>query len=327
MIKLSIIIPVYNVEKFLDDCLKSIFSELCVNDCIEVIVINDGSTDKSLEICKKYEQLIIINKQNGGVSSARNLGIEKSSGEYVMFVDADDSLSKGWKGKVLFHLNANESDIYMFSKTYRDDNQVNKKELFISLIMNNNNNYQYISTPWSKIYKKELLLKNKIKFISEIINGEDQIFNANCIVKSERISMCSDNFYNYRITRSSSTKKFNYKIFESDKIFHKELSIILSSNLLDLNLNEVQMINNFVVKNNIYVLSLRMTYSGKYSIFKNNTFYFKEYFKKLTSDCNLGFFKNFIVYLLKKNFNFLVYIILRLKNTYMCFKKEQMISI
>ena len=92
MSKVSIIIPVYNVEKYLDKCLKSVLNQTYKN--IEIIVINDGSTDNSLKICKKYKdkRIVLIDKENGGVSSARNKGLELASGKYITFVDSDDWL-------------------------------------------------------------------------------------------------------------------------------------------------------------------------------------------------------------------------------------------
>ena len=85
MSKVSIIIPVYNVEKYLDKCLKSVLNQTYKN--IEIIVINDGSTDNSLKICKKYKdkRIVLIDKENGGVSSARNKGLELASGKYITF--------------------------------------------------------------------------------------------------------------------------------------------------------------------------------------------------------------------------------------------------
>jgi len=92
--KISIIVPIYNSEKYLKRCIESILKQTYTN--IELILINDGSEDKSLEICEEYkkndERIIIVNKENEGVSVARNIGIEKATGELISFVDADDYL-------------------------------------------------------------------------------------------------------------------------------------------------------------------------------------------------------------------------------------------
>lgn len=93
--KISIIVPIYNCEKYLEQCIGSLVKQTYSD--IEIILVNDGSTDSSLSICKKYsetdDRIQVINKKNGGVSSARNVGIKVSTGEYVIFVDADDWLS------------------------------------------------------------------------------------------------------------------------------------------------------------------------------------------------------------------------------------------
>lgn len=109
--KLSIIIPVYNCESFLETCLNSIVSEM--NELIELILINDGSIDGSGEICEKYsnqyENIIYFLKNNTGVSDTRNVGINSAQGEYIIFVDSDDFLAKGWS-KVVFSLFEKDAD-------------------------------------------------------------------------------------------------------------------------------------------------------------------------------------------------------------------------
>lgn len=95
--KVSVIIPVYNVEKYLDDCLENVVNQTLQD--IEIICVNDGSTDNSLEVLQKYEnedaRIKIINKENGGLSSARNAGIKEAKGEYILFLDSDDMVSRG----------------------------------------------------------------------------------------------------------------------------------------------------------------------------------------------------------------------------------------
>jgi len=93
----SVVIPIYNVQDYLTKCLNSLYDQL--NDTIEVILVNDGSTDNSLEICRKYAEkypnTIVIDKENGGLSDARNVGTEAASGEYIYYLDSDDWLAPG----------------------------------------------------------------------------------------------------------------------------------------------------------------------------------------------------------------------------------------
>ena len=90
--KISIIVPIYNVEKYLERCINSLINQTYKN--IEIILVNDGSTDNSLIICEKYKnidsRIILVNKENGGLSDARNVGIDNSSGNYITFIDSDD---------------------------------------------------------------------------------------------------------------------------------------------------------------------------------------------------------------------------------------------
>ena len=94
--KVSVIVPIYNVEDYLECCLDSILKQTYTN--LEIILVNDGSTDSSLSICKKYlekdNRIVIVDKSNGGLSDARNAGLENANGEYVMFVDSDDFLTE-----------------------------------------------------------------------------------------------------------------------------------------------------------------------------------------------------------------------------------------
>ena len=102
--KVSVIVPVYNAEEYLRDCLDSLLMQTIDQKEMEVLLINDGSTDGSLEICREYgeiyDNIVIINKNNEGVSAARNIGIEKARGKYIMFLDADDELAKDTVGEI-----------------------------------------------------------------------------------------------------------------------------------------------------------------------------------------------------------------------------------
>lgn len=191
MEKISIIIPVYNVEKYLDDCLKSIVTQTYKN--LEIILINDGSTDNSLKICYEYEKIderiIVINNRNHGVSYSRNKGIDIATGKYIVFVDSDDIVDKNY----IFELvNANKEDDYdivvsNFKNVFIGDDKQNKSTIKYNIIDINLLNgkffddYYYIksvlTTPWGKLFKRKIINKNNIRFPVEISSGEDYIFN------------------------------------------------------------------------------------------------------------------------------------------------------
>ena len=111
---LSVVIPVYNCEKYINQCINSILSQPCSNN-IEIIIVDDGSTDKSGYICDKlcerYNNIAVIHKENGGVASARNIGIEKATGDYIAFVDGDDFWEKDFFDKSIIKEMEKEYDL------------------------------------------------------------------------------------------------------------------------------------------------------------------------------------------------------------------------
>ena len=215
--KLSIIIPVYNGEKYIGPCLSSILD----NDYFdyELIIINDGSTDNSKKIIENIadNRIKLFNNRNYGVSYSRNYGIEKASGKYIMFVDADDFLDTQWHSKVLCQLK--NDDIYIFSNKNVSDN----KKILSRQIVGVNGDGIMIAAPFSKIYKKSLLQEKNIRFNEKIINGEDMLFNLKSIKECNTLKIINLSFYKYRINFGSATKSFNEQILESDKEFQWEL--------------------------------------------------------------------------------------------------------
>ena len=208
MEKISIIIPIYNVEKYLDYCLKSIIEQTYKN--LEIILINDGSTDNSLEICYKYKKIdkriILIDNKNHGVSYSRNKGIDVATGKYIVFVDSDDTIDKNY----IFELvNANKDNFY-------DIVMVNFKDVFIKndekkVEYNNINvnllsvrffdDYYYIKSivrsPWGKLFKRDIIEKNNIKFPVEISLGEDYVFNMQYYRFVKHYRYVNKHLYNY----------------------------------------------------------------------------------------------------------------------------------
>ena len=227
--KLSIIVPVYNGEKYLEECLTSIVDELSSD--MELIIVNDGSNDSSLKICQKFTyntNVQIFTNDNHGVSYSRNFGIDKAKGDYVCFVDSDDILCKNWS-KNVFDAITNNSDFILFLSGI--DNNM-EKEKMLEYIFKVDNKFQWISTPWSKLFKREILNKYNIRFKEDVINGEDMLFNAEVVLSTNRISYIDSSIYNYRINPLSVTKTFKSKIFNSDQIFLKNIECIFEQHKL-----------------------------------------------------------------------------------------------
>lgn len=175
--KLSIIIPVYNAAPYLKRCLDSI--EL--QDGVEVIVVDDGSTDKSAEICDEYQEFMVIHKKNGGCCSARNAGLEYASGEYVAHLDADDELVEGAVEKMLQLIDRADScdmiQFNFFKHQNGQDKAVNSCQ---------NRGYSLNALPgwwvlvWNKLYRRNFLTGNCIHFYDGLNYDDDAHYNLQC---------------------------------------------------------------------------------------------------------------------------------------------------
>ena len=216
----SVIVPAYNAAKNIGECLDSILSEKY--DQFEVIVVNDGSVDDTSMIVKKIlkrdGRVKLIEQENAGVSVARNVGIKQAKGEYIMFVDADDKLGAGW-GKIMDYV-SNE-DLVIFSN--KIDKRWSKKDL-LEIVLGYKKAGASICGPFSKLCNRKFILENNILFDKNIINGEDMIFNIEAILKTDNIGLAEYSFYDYRFNLDSATKKYDEKIINSDKEFHKRLA-------------------------------------------------------------------------------------------------------
>lgn len=222
--KVSIIVPVYNVEKYIDQCIESIFNQTYTN--IEVIIVDDGSTDKSSYIikkyAKKYNNIIYLTQENKGVSDARNLGLKYSTGKYIVFIDPDDYLNKNTIQ--LMYNKINEGyDIVIggYTKVYDDNvhgndieiiNKVDKNKLYtgcrVAELMLRGKISGYL---WDKMFKRELLLDEKFNFESgRYIEDWYPVFKQ--IYRSKNIGFIDTSIYNYRQRKGSTVYKKNEKL-------------------------------------------------------------------------------------------------------------------
>lgn len=258
---LSIIIPIYNSEKYLNQCIDSI---LISKNNFELLLIDDGSTDKSYEICDKYEKkdfrVKVLHKKNGGVSSARNLGISNATGKYVMFVDSDDILINNWS-KIFEYIV--DMDVYYFCNKIKTNI---KKEQLIRYITGCNDDKIFLSGPISKIYKRDFLINKRIFFDEKIINGEDMIFNIDVALSMVNFSIINFSFYNYRQNLSQSTRNFNKNIINSDMYFQKKIDMIFKNS--NFNIIIAKEIKDFCLINAVILILNRISYIKKYSTAK-----------------------------------------------------------
>ena len=169
---ISIIVPVYNVEKYISKCIESLINQTYNN--IEIIIINDGSVDKTKTICEQFAhkdgRIILINTENKGVSHARNIGIKKAKGDYIGFVDSDDFIEKEMYEKLIYNARENNAEICACDWTNLVDYEkgrgtitiIDNKENIVNSLFYNNNINGYMC---NKLYKKALLIDNKGDYI------------------------------------------------------------------------------------------------------------------------------------------------------------------
>ena len=183
----SIIVPVYNSERYITDCLLAITQQTYKN--IEIILLNDGSTDKSLEICNNWAQkdrrIKVINNSNHGVSFTRNLGLKFAQGEFIAFVDSDDEVHTTYIEKLVQPLIDSSLNLSVCKYCYVNENdkvipetdgetQIKKlRDSFFELCLMGGVLYG----PWAKMYRKSIINQYRICFPEDVSNGEDQIFN------------------------------------------------------------------------------------------------------------------------------------------------------
>lgn len=218
-IKLSIIIPVYNVEAYLDECMRSILCQTI--DCCELILVDDGSTDQSGKICDRYREqykdnILVIHKENGGLSSARNAGMSEAKGDYVAFVDSDDRIADGAISVILQWIDSSPADLcFMQTMKFFEDGRTQplgdcisqagirgkQKEEIIRYL---STRPKYPGAAWSKIYRRNFLIDNQIEFPKDRRTSEDLGFTLDCLIAAESYDALDIPYYEYRQGRKGS---------------------------------------------------------------------------------------------------------------------------
>lgn len=215
---LSVILPIYNAEKYLDRCIRSIMSINIAN--IEILLINDGSEDNSIGICKKLSEedsrIKLFNNENLGVSAARNFGIKRASGRYIMFVDSDDYI-EGEKVLTLLKRIEEDTDVLLFG--YIRENQVSQQvveEVEVTKIINKSDlkrkmeDNSYLNSfgfVWNKIYRLDVIKRYNIFFEESFSEREDLMFNLEFFDKANNIVESNLCIYHYIQYEDSLSKR------------------------------------------------------------------------------------------------------------------------
>ena len=221
-ILISIILPVYNVEKYLNTCVDSIISSNNLSD-VEILLINDGSTDNSGAICddlmRKYNCISTYHKVNGGLSDARNFGLNKAKGRYVLFIDSDDYLVDGainlfrhaamthnteiilWDAQIVDEYgNKIENQSYEYIHKGLKNEHLYTGEEVISLQLSNYKDF--VTTVWLGMYSRSLLLSNEFWFEKSILH-EDELWTPKVLLAAKRVLYLEKKMYSYRVRPNS----------------------------------------------------------------------------------------------------------------------------
>lgn len=218
--KLSIIIPIYNVEKYLHKCLSSIYTQDLKSDQFELVIINDGTLDESMKIVEeyrlKYQNILVIEQENQGVSVARNNGVSNSSGDYLIFIDADDYILDNSLCKISRKLQANpELEILILNSEKSDsgeENYVWRLDFFENKIYSGTELFEKNFLRGSVcgcVFKRSFLISHQILFPIGVKNAEDTIFFACCQVWASKIMFSEIPFYSIYAREGSASRAFN----------------------------------------------------------------------------------------------------------------------
>ena len=212
----SIIVPIYNVEQYIEKGVKSLLNQDYSN--VEIILVDDGSPDNSGKIIDELAQtdnrIVVIHKENGGVSSARNAGIEASKGKFLMFVDGDDYVDSDYVSYFVALLSNTGLKLGYNKINYSNDMATKAScDGFNIISVEKAMEYIYLGdvfvAVWNKIYDADFIKQNNIRFNEEIWYGEGMLFNIQCLSITDKVVVCSKNVYHQVTNQNSAMRKFS----------------------------------------------------------------------------------------------------------------------
>lgn len=230
----SVIVPVYNVEKYVSQCLESISSQTYGD--IEIIVVNDGSTDGSLKICKGYaakdKRINLISKENGGLVSAWKAGLAVVSGEYIAFVDSDDFIAPDYIACLIARVKDDIDMVCMNCTRYEDNGKEERLkinalkegeylldgEFYDNFIIGKYRQQYVANSRWAKLVKTSIAKTCAAYCSEEVSMGEDQQFTVGALLESKKIVMLDEYKYFYRFNPSSIVNSYKKNLWERSKL-------------------------------------------------------------------------------------------------------------
>jgi glycosyltransferase involved in cell wall biosynthesis len=254
MVKVSVVIPIYNVEKYLDEGIESIRRQTLED--LEIILVNDGSTDGSLNICREHAardgRIKVIDKPNSGVSAARNAGIEAANGEYIGFVDPDDWAEPEMFEKMYGRAREINADVCMCNYVRNLDGKAEPirlninhdlltredivNEVIAGMISSpdlNSGAAAIMGSVWRCLFSRDLIDRQRIRFIEGIPFMEDTIFCVQVFSQCSRVAIDEGFYYNYRIIMNSATASYKKYLPDNQKKVYGLLEGILRDEKLD----------------------------------------------------------------------------------------------
>lgn len=322
--KVSVIVPIYNSAATLSRCVESILSQDYEN--LEVILVNDSSLDSSLEICEKFKEkdsrVIVINKENFGVSAARNSGLSIASGEFIQFVDADDyinldmtrclvdSIEKSSADFVICGYNrvSNGEFIKKSPSNFYSNNLITFKDCFERLY-----NGAFFNAPWNKLYRRD---KIKTLFDESLFIGEDLLFNLSYASNCDKIVVISDALYNYDVSlQNGLASQYDENLFCTEIMLHKKVQKFFKTSF---NSDDFRNINETFAKEIYYYLKKLVISSNEnkdMKLEKIRTCFEDEFVKNML--CKVNFTDSqvkILCLLMKLRFDRAIYLFFKLKS-------------
>ncbi|EOA7298807.1 hypothetical protein CU026_0105 [Enterococcus faecium] len=308
---ISVIVPIYNKQDYLSKCIETILNQSYSN--LEIILVNDGSTDLSEQICIEFSRndrrIKYLKTKNNGVSEARNIGISISKGKKILFVDADDYLSKDYVESFVKY-----SEYFIISGYIQNQKKVMptpQKLSYIDTINNYGNLSNFLNTPYCKMYDSTIIKENDLKFNKKIRYGEDLDFNLKYLSKVEDVFFLPKALYNIvespnglsRITINnmweyqSEIASTAYVYYGTDRHF--------SIGYISINLK--------IIRTTLYYYMSTFNEFKKMCAIITNTIFFSTLKKYMKEDCSIQIKEKIVFLLLDKKKYFMLYFLLKLK--------------
>lgn len=291
-IKVSVVIPVYNTEKYIGKCLESVISQSLQE--IEIICVNDGSTDGSMDILeafsRKYQNIKVFDQKNTGASFSRNRGLRAAKGKYIFFMDCDDMLLPGALERLYDLAESNELDMLLFNVMVKYENDELKEKYHFDQFFTKVKEYdgvksgqvmfcemwenaEYDDCVWSRFVRKSFLEENEIAFYEETYYS-DSIYSLMCHLKAQRTYYIAEKYYVYRIREQSmmTSKTSVYHLYSLVVVYNEILKMLYTEKLdgrTETAISELLLASVTQIKN--VNLELQKEHGGKFSIDWPNT--------------------------------------------------------